>query len=310
MKRRWLLLGAAAFAIVEALAILYAVWPALTKRETAQRPEIRLGIIEIPPLANARAEWKSFAEGFGEKYGCVLHLYFASSDEEATAGLLHGSLDLIYTDAASFLELNGQVKLKTWLYHRLSKRERERMRSVLVCSKPISYISESKGMRLTFSGNGSMTGKTVPVKYLEERLPCKIQEWFPSMSDARNEEAAFNALLSGDTDIIACSDISLDTEIERTGAKPEDFRRIWVSMPLPENVICSLESLGEPAAEKLSLACGKIMSMKFKEEFLTARSMVFLPPDHSFLEPRLALQRFLEGPRSSKSRTPLSKESN
>ena len=303
-------MAAAVFAVVEALAILYAVWPALNRREVEQRPEIRIGIVETPPLEQAREEWASFTESFSEKYKCSLRPYFASSDEEAASGLLNGSLDLIYTDTASFLELNGKAKLKVWLYHRLSKRERERMRSVLVCGKPISYISDSKGMRLTFSGNGSMTGRTVPARYLEEKLPCKIQEWFSSVVDAPDEETAFNSLIKGDTDIVACSDISMDSQLEKAGDNSHSFKRIWISMPLPENVICSLESLGSPAADTMAGAATQIMSLKLKEEFLTARSMVFLPPDHSFTEPSLALQRFLEGPRAAKSRTQVSKESN
>ncbi len=310
MKRRWLLLGAAVFAVIEALAILYAVWPALTKREIVLRPEIRLGVIAAPPLESAQEEWLSFASSFSEKHGCLMRVYFASSEEEAAAGLLNGSLDILYSDTACFLELNGKAKLKIWLYHRLSKRERERMRSVLVCSKPISYISESKGMRLTFSGSGSMTGRTVPSRHLEEKLPCKTQEWFSSVDSAGSEEEAVDALLNDKSDIVACSDISLESLMDKAGAKAQSLKRIWISMPLPENVLCSMESLGGKAAEKLAEASEEIKSSKLKEEFLTARSMVFLPPDHSFIELRNALQRFLEGPRAAKSKTPVSKESN
>lgn len=308
MKRRWLLLGAAVFAVVEALAILYAVWPALVRKTVVQRPEIRLGVVSLPPLDGAKEEWESFAAGFGEKYGCSLRPYFANSSEEAASGLLNGSLDLLYTDAANFLELNGRAKLKTWLYHRLSKKERERMRAVLVCAKPISYISESRGMRLIFSGEGSMTGRTVPSRFLEEKLPCKAQEWFSSISYAQDEEDAIESLMAGKSDIVACSDIALEARLEKSSASETPLKRIWISMPLPENVICSLESLPKPAAEAMALAVSEIGATKLKEEFLTARSMVFLPPDHSFLELKSSLQRFLEGPRAARSRTPVSKE--
>ena len=310
MKRSWLLLGVAAFAVVEALAILYAVWPALNRKEIVHLPELRLGVVSIPPLDHAEKEWESFAETFGKNYKCSLRPYFANSDEEAASALLNGSLDLIYTDTAGLMELNAKAKVKVWFYHRLSKRERERLRSVLVCAKPISYISESKGMRITFSGANSMTGHAVPTRYLEEKLPAKIQDWFSSVSTASSEKEAFHSLLAGETDIVAACDLDLDDDIEGNGASEDGLKRLWVSMPLPENVLCSRENLPENLAERLADASAKIMTLKLREEFLYARSMVFLPPDHSFLDLRNSLQRFLEGPRAAKSKTPVSKEPN
>ncbi len=310
MKRRNLLLGAALFAVVEALAILYAVWPALMRKEPARHTEIRLGVSAIPPLdRDIEDAWTNFASDFSRKYGCALKPYFASSSEELASGLINGSLDLVYMDAANFLELNGRAKLKLWFYHRLAKRELDRLRAVLVCVKDIPHISESKGLRLSFSGRNSMTGHIVPGRFLDEKLPAKAKDWFSSITTAPDEDAAFAALLSGRADVVAACAISLDSLDERLSKEQiERMKTLWISMPLPENVLCSPESLSPQAKDVLASASAQITSTKLREEFLSARSMVFLPPDYSFLELKNKLQSFLEGPKAARSKTPVSKE--
>ena len=156
-----------------------------------------------------------------------------------------------------------------------------------------------------------MTGHLIPSRFLEEKLPAKAQDWFSSLDTAPSEGAAFSAMLEGRTDIVAACALSLDTLAgSLTQEQLARLKTLWISIPLPENVLCSLESLPETPSSILASASAQIMSTKLKEEFLSARSMVFLPPDQSYLELKNKLQSFLEGPRAAKSKTPISKERN
>ncbi len=307
MKSSRVILCAAGFAVVEALAIIYAMWPALFKQAQVHKCEIRLGIVAAVSKTRSFQEWEAFLDDFSKSFDCSVKPYFANSHEEAISGLVNGSLDLLYANPAVFISLNNKYKLKAWLYHRLSRREKDQMRAILVCSKPVSYITGTKGLRMTFTDPNSMTGCIVPMRFLEEKLPCKPAEWFSSVSYAHSEAAAFESLLADETDIVACDNRSLEDALSRHGERAKGLQPIWMSISLPENVICSLDILPEEMAGKLKRAREEISSRPLREEFLTERSMVFLPPDHSFNESLTALQRYLEGPKTAQPKIPATK---
>jgi len=307
VKRGRIILCAAIFAVAEALAILYALQTTPRKHEPPPRCEIRLGVVAAISQNRSFEEWNGFLSDFSKKYDCNIKPYFANSHEEAICGLVNGSLDLLYTNPAVFISLNNRHKLKAWLYHKLSRREKDQMRAILVSAKPVQYINGTKGFRITFTDPNSMTGCIVPTRYLEEKLPCKIQDWFSSISYAHNESSAFESLLNGESDLAACDNRSLEEAIARYGEKARELHAVWMSLSLPENVICSLESLSPMIAEKLKAAKESLSSHPLREEFLTEKSMVFVPPDYPFLEGLASLQRYLEGPKTAQPKIPATK---
>ncbi len=197
MNRNRLAVCAALFAVAETLAILYAIWSSPSANVPGARGEIRIGIVPAISRNRSAEQWEGLIKDFNGKLDCPLSPYFANSHEEAISGLLNGSLDLLYTNPAVFISLNAARKLRPWLYHKVSKKEKELLRAVLVSAKPAAVITDTKGFRLTFTDPNSMTGCIVPLRFIEGKLPVGLSEWFSGISYAHSDASAFEALLDG-----------------------------------------------------------------------------------------------------------------
>lgn len=298
MNRNRLAVCAALFAVAETLAIIYALWSSPCANAPAARGEIRIGVVPAVSRNRSSEQWEGLIKDFNEKLDCPLSPYFANSHEEAISGLLNGSLDLLYTNPAVFISVNATRKLRPWLYHKVSRKEKELLRSVLVSAKPAAVITDTKGFRLTFTDPNSMTGCIVPLRFIEGKLPPGLSEWFSGISYAYSDSAAFEALLDGRTDLIACDRLALEEAIALYGDKAKGLNIVWMSLALPENLVCSIDaipSLPEESRNKLLDACKELSMHKPREEFLTEKSMTFLPIDHSYTESLSSLERYLRG---------------
>jgi ABC-type phosphate/phosphonate transport system substrate-binding protein len=240
VKRKRIILLLAVFGVLEAFAIVYAVWPMLTYKKVVRSKEIRLGIVPDISKARSEKEWETFLEVFKDEKNFKIRPYFANSYDEAIKGFIAGSLDMLYINPAVFLTMKGQYNAKPLVYRRYPKKEKDKNRSALIAKEGSRYIEDTKGLRISFTDTFSLTGYIMAEHYLKEKLQVnKMSEWFSEISFSGSEYLSFEKLMDNNTDLIAVNLMNL-ADYSKVSGEGENVTLIpvWISMALPEPMIC------------------------------------------------------------------------
>lgn len=284
MNLRKILAYVLIFMVLESLAVVYSVWPAIFVHTPYIGPEIRIGVI-LPNNIDRQqyiSIWSAFAKDFGSQFSCTLSPYFAGNFEEAEAGLVNGSLDLIYSDALTYIGMNRKVNLEPWFYHKISRREKELKRTVIVTEKDVLSVNDTAGMRMIFADREAESNFNVAVSSLSGKISSDYRKWFSSVSVADDRADAFKALFAGKTDVIICNRSTLD-QVEKNF--PEDFRKlriIWMSKAFPENLIYSMDYLSPEIAQILRNAMKELENRTVTEDLLSEKFLMFVPVTFSY----------------------------
>jgi ABC-type phosphate/phosphonate transport system substrate-binding protein len=230
-----------AFILVEAIAIFYAVfWGAQESHKIIPIRVIRVGIVPDISRKFSMKEWSNFLELFNDnKEHFIIKPYFAHSYDELEVGLLNGSLDFININPALFLKLKKQSQVKALAVRVLSEVNRNKFRSVLVTNTGVEFLSETKGLRITFLNENSLTGYIIPYYYLRRTLNVPdLNDWFAKIEFAPTKAQAMVNMLMGETDIVAFDSYSLAKVVDYLNIDDQSYRKIWVSRLLPTQLLC------------------------------------------------------------------------
>jgi len=301
VKRNRIIFFASLFIVLESIAVVIALWPVFFYEKKPRPCELRLGIIPEVSKGTSRKEWEKFFESLSGETDYVIQPYYANSSEEAMRGFSSGSLDMLYVNAALFLELKKNKSAEALLYHKMPDEQKNKNRAALVSSGELKYISETKGLRISFTDRYSITGYMVPFKYLKDKLRTEPDKWFAEVSYTSNEQQAIEKLRKGETDIIAVSLLTLDSFLAEAG-KDSDLRwaALWVSFQLPEPVICVSSASPFLKSEALNKLKKFLWNASKKREQVgqsfNMMSLSFEPVDFAYSERLEALRKFMEAP--------------
>ncbi|OGV54741.1 MAG: hypothetical protein A2X49_09720 [Lentisphaerae bacterium GWF2_52_8] len=295
MKRKKIIIALGVFFIVEALAILIAFWPSLFPKRNEPFIELRIGIVPEVSRAESEKQWSEFYRRLDRSYGLVLHPYYADSAEDAVAGLIHGALDMLYVDPATFIELQKKNTPHAIFYHALSETEKEDARGMLVTTASVNYINETRAMRLSLGDKCSLATFLLPSTWLREKLPGGLDSWFAKVSSVASPKQAIEDLAEGRTDIIAIRRGDFMKALKEGRLQEDKVKLLWVSMRIPENVICYLERPGDP------IDPGTLKKMTWMISFKTRQagsfnqlSMRFEPASYAYMETLLDFKKALD----------------
>ena len=301
MKRNRIIFFVSLFIVLEFIAVVIALWPVFFYEKKGRPCELRLGIIPEISKGTSRKEWEKFFESLSGETDYVIRPYYANSTEEAMSGFSSGSLDMLYVNAALFLELQKNKSAEALVYHKMPDEQKNKNRAALVAKGKLKYISDTKGLRISFTDRYSITGYMVPFKYLRDKLRTAPDKWFSEISYTGNEQQAIEKLRRGETDIIAVSLLTLNFFLVEAGRDSDlKWSAMWVSFQLPESLICVSSAspfLKSEALNKLKNFLWNASKKRQQEgQSFNIMSLAFEPVGFAYNERLEALRKFMVAP--------------
>lgn len=298
MKRNRIIFFASFFIVLELAAVAIALWPVFFYEKKVRPCELRLGIIPEISKGTSRKEWEKFFESLSGETGYVIQPYYSNSCEEAMSGFVSGSLDMLYVNAALFLELKKGESAEALLYHKMPDEQKNKNRAALVSKEKLKYISDTKGLRIAFTDKYSITGYMVPSKYLRDKLKTEPDKWFAEVNYTGNEQQSLEKLRRAETDIIAVNLLTLENFLAGEGRDADlKWSAIWVSFQLPEPVICVSSAspfLKSEALNKLKIFLWNASKKRHQEgQSFNMMSLAFEPVDFAYNERLDTLRKFM-----------------
>jgi len=286
LQKKLILLIAALFILIETAAVFYAIYSVESERESAFRQirVVRLGLLPDVSKKYSRKYWKNFLKNFKGQKDFVVELYLANTYDELLTGFTAGSLDLIFVNPATYLDLKKKHDLTPLAFQTLTDEEKEKNRAALVTNKDILYLSQTKGLRITFVDQFSLTGYIVPYYFLRKKLEvADLKEWFSDIYFAPTKSQAFIDLIRGETDVVATDRIRLGKIIDYLQFPDDEIREIWISSNVPEPLLCCFTKFAENnkgIIEQINGAVGDKAPLSAKVD---PTSISFIAAEHNYL---------------------------
>ncbi len=282
------------FLLIEAGAVFYSL--ASFSKPPEPRPDICIRIGIVPELSKGKSsvDWEPFFNHLDGKFKFELLPYYANSFDEAICGFLNGTIDLLYIDPLSFVKLQQEASAKPLLYHKLSNKERDLNRSVIVSTKDLKYLPDSKGKIIAFSDKNSMPGFIIPEKFLQSKLGMPLANWFSSVLFAGSSGDAAEMLLTGKADIIAGNWLEISDFFANLNLKEDEVKVLWMSKTLPENLICI--SPGGPYANERTYweDLDNYFESQMTDSDYNRKSMFFAPVDLRYKQGLGQFEKFMD----------------
>ena len=256
---------------------------------------IRLGITPNPDRLETPKTIENFFKVAGKHGSFELEPCYTASYNEAISGFIHGSLDLLYINPAYYLYLKKNYNADIVAFQLYSKQEMEYNHAVLLSIKPFGHLAETRGKRISFSNKYSMCGYLVPERHLRNNITEPLETWFSKIDFSGSDQYSLDALLKGETDIIACDLLSLihNTTYKKNARK---LHLMWISQKLPESLICvSAKSMESDFYNRKSLVelGNSLWQLSRRETLYNRNSMNFEPPHFEYMKELDKLEKFL-----------------
>jgi phosphonate transport system substrate-binding protein len=118
----------------------------------------------------------------------------------------------------------------------------------IIVARPDAKIDkwpeDAKGLRISLADAGSTSGWLVPTYYFKTKdIDPKA---FFQYRDGASHAAQILSVINGQVDLASDYDRNMNTFIERGTIKPDQFKVVWISDPLPNDPLVVREGL-EPA---------------------------------------------------------------
>jgi len=247
-KKRLLKTGIIAFVVLETTSVIIGVWPYFFPPENSSELIItlRLGIIPNHSKRKSRTIWEPTVTKLTKDSYFHIMPYYSNSYEEAIYGILSGSLDLLLVNSVVFEKMKDKFEIKPILLENLQDNVDDN-RTVLVCRSDLNknYISQTKGLKISFVDQYSLSGFLTANDFLKKKINVPVEEWFSKVSYAGTHHQALLNLISGLTDVISVNYLLLKHSMNDMGYAEDSIQILWMSQSLPESVLCGRSDLDE-----------------------------------------------------------------
>jgi len=254
---------------------------------------IRMGVVSDVDHPKAHQVFVDFFRKFGQQPDFTVIPCYAASYDEAVAGFIHGSIDLLLINSAYFLTLKEKYNAKAIVRQRFSASEKEYNHAVLLAGSKITDLSVTRGLRLVYKDRYAMGGYLVPDHYIQTQLGVPEQQWFKSIRFTGSDYTSLDDLIAGRADVIAVNLRTLgNNELYRQNAR--NFNMFWISQQLPESVICvSFQSDFFVNADLLQRLTNALWTLSRQDTNFNSTSMSFEPIDFQFEGELKKLEEYL-----------------
>ncbi len=256
---------------------------------------IRLGITPDPDRLETEKTIDNFFRVIGHHKDFDLRPCYTTSFNEAIAGFINGTVDLLYINPAYFLYLKKEYNARCVVFQRYSKKEMEYNHAVLLSTKPLKHIAETRGLKIAFTSKYAMGGYLVPRKYLTDNIDQDLDKWFSKIEFTGSNQYSLEAMLEGKMDIMACDLMSI-THNKLYKDNAAKLHILWISPKLPESLICvSIKSLESELYEHSALDtfANSLWKLSQMETLYNRNSMNFVPVDYEYEQELNKLEKFL-----------------
>ena len=239
---------------MNALVLIFACWYSLV---SAASPEIRWGVIDGEPIAEESKRFSVFHQFLtGTKSPDFLLRNFKSL-ELAEAALNLGEVQLVILRPSEYLELRKKPGFKAVAsflfkglpFHHSLFLARAKTRAL--------SLTDFKGRRLGLGKKRSLSSYRVPLLELRKKN-INLNSFFSKVITDLNHAQLELAVVKGELDLAATSDIVHESLIAKNKIQASDTKIVQQSEPIPNEVIVTTEKFWESAP-------GKIMKNKFSE---------------------------------------------
>ncbi len=263
---------------------------------------IRLGITPDPDRLETEKTIDNFFRVLSHNKDFDLRPCYTTSFDEAIAGFINGTVDLLYINPAYFLYLKKEYDARGVVFQRYSKQEMEYNHAILLSTKPLKHISDSRGLKIAFTSKYSMGGYLVPHKHLINNINEDLDKWFSKIEFTGSNQYSLEAMLDGKVDIMACDLMSITHNklYKRNAAK---LHILWVSQKLPESLICvSIKSLESELYSQIALDqfANSLWKLSRMESLYNRNSMNFVPVNYEYEQELKKLEKFLFSTKNNK----------
>ena len=291
---RIIIIVLSAIVLLDLLFFVYVAFSDSKPNVQKVRPVIRIGVIPDRDRPETEKTIQAFFTGFHNEGNYELQPCYTHSHAEALAAFIHGSLDLLLINPASYLQLKRENKARVVAVQKYSEEEKNYNHSAFLTTKTFRHLNTTRGIRVSFSHNYSMNGYLVPYRYLQRQLPEAPEKWFSRINLTGSFRRSFDDLVAGKTDMIAV-DLLWLKNYEPYQADPEKFRILWTSPVLPEAVICVSGAgsyFGDPIIQEI---VERLWQESRKNMTYNRNSMSFEPENFDYETALDRLETFLYG---------------
>ncbi len=283
-KKKFIICFVILLILVEGLTLL--LYPIIfPEKEQEYSQTLRIGIPQSIVQQYGKNKIIEYFKSF-EKFDLYIQPCFILKHTVLLNAFLNDSLDYIYINPAAYylniLKKNKNAStqkddFEIVLVHSL-KEDRNHYRPIILSRtekdengkiKIEHLIPDTKGKRLTFTEQGSMTGYIMPKLILENELPETLEKWFAKIEFSLTMEQALLNLIEKRTDVIALDSLILKKFLQQK--KYQDIKVTMLSFTetLPENIICTKKSSNEKKNDLKKLFIRAILSQNSKKSLFS-----------------------------------------
>lgn len=256
--------ASAAFLLVAIVAFLNAscsskvssrdmVIPAAVASSNDDMQPLRIGVLPTQSFKEQQRMIKPLEKYLEKSLETEVNFQIAADYKQVVEWLVDGKIDMAYVAAVSYLEAlseGAEIEPLVASIDKYTGRPWYRAAIVVKVDSNIKTLKQLKGKRVAFVNKSSTSGYLMPFSALNE-LGINPKREFKQVIYPGTHAKTLEALKNGDIDA-AATNIPYYLKQQKIGKlKPEEFRVIWKSAPIPPSLIVVSKKLSADSIKKL-----------------------------------------------------------
>lgn len=217
---------------------------------------LRIGMLPTQRFEEQQRMIKPLEEYLEKSLETEINFLVASDYKQVVKWLVDGKIDMAYVAGVSYLEaLEGGAEIEPLVapINKYTGRPWYRAAIVVRVNSNIKTLHQLKGKRFAFVNKSSTSGYLMPFNALN-KLGIHPEEEFRKIIYSGTHAKALQALQNNNVDAVA-TNLPYYLKQQKSGKfKPEEFRVIWESPPIPPSLIVVSKKLPANSIKKLKIS--------------------------------------------------------
>ncbi|MBV6625105.1 MAG: phosphate/phosphite/phosphonate ABC transporter substrate-binding protein [Rivularia sp. (in: Bacteria)] len=232
------------------------VIPAAVAVGNKNTPPLKIGVLPTQSLKEQQRMIQPLEKYLENSLETEVNFQVAADYKQVMQWLVDGKIDMAYVAAVSYLEaLDAGANIEPLVapIDKYTGRPWYRAAIVVKVDSNIETLHQLKGKRFAFVNKFSTSGYLMPFTALN-KLDIHPQREFKTVIYPGTHAKTLEALENGEIDA-AATNIPYYLKQQKMGKlKPEKFRVIWESPPIPPSLIVVSKKLSQDSIKKLKIS--------------------------------------------------------
>lgn len=232
------------------------VIPAAAARSNDNIQPLIIGVLPTQSFKEQQRMIEPLEKYLEKSLETEVNFQIASDYKQIVKWLVDGKIDMAYVAAVSYLEAleqGAEIEPLVAPIDKYTGRPWYRAAIVVKADSNIKTLKQLKGKRVEEVNKSSTSGYLMPFSALNE-LGINPKREFKQVIYPGTHAKTLEALKNGDIDA-AATNIPYYLKQQKMGKlKPEEFRVIWESPPIPPSLIVVSKKLGADSIKKLKIS--------------------------------------------------------